>query len=215
MAYFKLTLLTPYSLKTSMSNRDFYNSIYFEDLITEFNPQLEQYQSKQHHPALEYDILTDFNGETLQDNIDQVLYDDTEDYSHPIEGYTLDNPKYDIKKRKFLTAFSYNEKITFSQNAQKTLTFSMNRYVIRENERLENPFVNLIQTGSQLLLTDQYGNEYFFTVTTIKYTIKETNIIYDYTCQDSFTYQTSRQNQEYFIDNDPTSADFIGPKTAD
>ena len=212
MAYFKLTLLTPYSIKTSTQNRDFYNSIYFEDLITEFNPQLEAYKTTQHHPV--FGDLTDVQDEFLIDDEDKSLFAADEEY-HPIDGYTIGNPNYNIKKRKSSTAFSYGEKITLSQNAQKTLSFSMNRFLIRENERLENPFVNLIQAGSQLLLTDQYNNEYFFTVTSIKYTIKETNIIYDYTCQDSFTYQTSRQNQNYFIDNDPTSADFIGPKTAD
>lgn len=189
MAYFKLVLLTPYSSVHQSANIDIYNSIYLEDLITEFNPQLDAYKTTQHHAE--------------------------GDVKHPIEGYSIGNPNYNITDRKFSTAFSYGEKVTFSQNGQKSMSFSMNRYIIRENERLENPFVNLLQTGSQLLLTDQYGNEYFFTVTSIKYTVKETNIIYDYTCQDSFTYQTSRQNQEYFIDNDPTSADYIGPKTAD
>ena len=214
MAYFKLTLLTPYSSVKKSSSKDTYNSIYFEDLITEFTPQLEQYKSKQNHASPGEVSLLEGDEKQPQDNIDNDLIALSK-INHPIDGYDFDNPDYNFANRKFSTSFSYSEKITLSQNAQKTLSFSMNRYIIRENERLENPFVNLIQTGSQLLLTDQYNNEMFFTVTNIKYTIKETNIVYDYSCQDSFSYQLSKQNQGYTIDNDPTSADFIGPKTAD
>lgn len=214
MAYFKLTLLTPYSSVKKSSSKDTYNSIYFEDLITEFTPQLEQYKSKQNHASPGEVSLLEGDEKQLQDSIDNDLIALSK-IDHPIDGYNFGNPDYNFANRKFSTSFSYSEKITLSQNAQKTLSFSMNRYIIRENERLENPFVNLIQTGSQLLLTDQYNNEMFFTVTNIKYTIKETNIVYDYSCQDSFSYQLSKQNQGYTIDNDPTSADFIGPKTAD
>ena len=159
MAYFKITLLTPYSASKTVESTDFYDSYFLEDVITDFSPQLNDKENT--------------------------------------------------------TTFTYNEQVSFSQNSQRTLTFSMNKHIIRQDEVLENPFVNLIQTGTQLLLTDQYHNEYFFTVNNIKYNIKETNIVYEVSCQDSFSYQTSRQNQNYSIYNDITSEDFIGAKTAD
>ena len=190
MAYFKLSLLTPYSESKKSISIDTYNAIYYEDLITEFESQLQSYDSNIQ----------------LKESENKDLIDS---YSRNLAA----SNSFAVKKK--TTSFSYNEKVTFSQNAQKTLSFDMNRYIIKENEYLENPFVNLIQDGSQILLTDQYNNEYFFTVTSIKYNFKETNIIYSYTCQDSFSYQTSRQNQSYSIDNDISDIDFIGAKTAD
>lgn len=204
MAYFRLSLLTPYTAvdKTEAEEEYKYTAIYFEDLITEFNSQLDAYNSIQNHTY--YKELQEEEDKTLQEEENKIL----------TTPETI-NPSYSLSSRKSSTSFSYAEKFTLSQNGQKTLSFSMNKYIVRENEYVENPFTNLIQDGSQLLLVDQYLNEYMFTVTNIKYTIKETNSIYEYTCQDSFTYQISRQNQEYFIDNDPNEADFIGPKTAD
>ena len=45
--------------------------------------------------------------------------------------------------------------------------------------------------------------------------IKEHNITYQYTCQDAFSYQYTRQQSGYTIENDSTSENFIGPKTID
>ena len=78
-----------------------------------------------------------------------------------------------------------------------------------------NPFVSKLKNGTQLLLIDQYDNEYFFTVSDIQYTIKQSNIVYAYTCQDSFTHQHIRQQNGYTINNDPQSSDFIGAKNVD
>ena len=136
MAYFKLSLLTPYNENKKSVSVDTYNAIYYEDLITEFEPQLQSYN---------HDIrLQENEGKNLIDNYGREL--------------SASN-SFNIQKK--TTSFSYNEKVTFSQNAQKTLSFDMNRYIVKENEYLENPFVNLIQNGSQILLTDQYNNEYF------------------------------------------------------
>lgn len=111
--------------------------------------------------------------------------------------------------------YSFNEKVSFHTNGQKQLTFSMSRNVWIDSEQTLNPFVSKINTGTQILLIDQYDNEYIFTVTDIKYTLNVSNIIYDYTCQDSFTYQHIRQNSGYTIDNNIESKDFIGAKKLD
>lgn len=112
-------------------------------------------------------------------------------------------------------SLTYNEKFTKHQNGQKELTFSMNKNIARQDEWFENPFCNLISIGTQLLLVDQYRNHYIFTVSNIKFNFKENNIIYDVSCQDSFSYQLTRQNNGYEIVNDSSSEDFIGAKTLD
>jgi hypothetical protein len=69
--------------------------------------------------------------------------------------------------------------------------------------------------GTQLCLIDNFDNQYLFTITSVKYDFKETNVIYEITCQDSFSQQLSTQNDGYEIVNDPTKTTFIGAKTID
>lgn len=148
------------------------------------------------------------------------------DYQNELDSYqeTISNRKQEEKQQgKVISvsgqhspfAYTYNESFSITQNAQKTLSFSMNKYISRANEWHENPFTNKVQVGSLLLLQDRFNNEYFFTVKEIKYDIKENNIIFNYTCQDSFSYQNSRQNMGYTLENDASSKDFIGALTLD
>lgn len=111
--------------------------------------------------------------------------------------------------------YTFNEKISLHQNGQKEFSFSMMKNVWLDSEMTTNPFVDKLKNGSQILLIDQYNNEYFFTVSNIKYTFKNSNIVYNYSCQDSFSYQHIRQHNGYFIDNNPEDSDFIGAKTVD
>jgi hypothetical protein len=53
------------------------------------------------------------------------------------------------------------------------------------------------------------------TVKNIALKFSAINISYQYTCQDSFSYQLSRQNDGYTLDNDPSSETFIGARTVD
>ena len=53
------------------------------------------------------------------------------------------------------------------------------------------------------------------TVKNIALKFSAINITYQYTCQDSFSYQLSRQNDGYTLDNDPSSDTFIGARTVD
>lgn len=115
------------------------------------------------------------------------------------------------------TSYSYtsNEKFSIKQNAQKSLTFTMYRKVLQGEYWEDNPYVDNVHIGSQLALTDKYGFEHLFTVTDIQFKISEINVEYNYTCQDTFNYQTIRQNDGYTITNDASTDDFIGAKTAD
>lgn len=186
MAYFKISLLT-----LQFENKQ---SFFLEDVISEFNTQLDVYNNKKTDGWLSTneDLL-------ITSNNNRILYTDNTS----------------LEKQKTSFCYSYGEQLSLSQNAQKTLSFSLDKFIIKENLREENPFARNIIIGSQILLIDQYNNNYFFTVTEISYDIKEINITYKVSCQDTFSYQASRQNNGYSIDNDETTSDFIGAKTID
>lgn len=112
-------------------------------------------------------------------------------------------------------SYTYDEKFKISLNSKKTLSFSMNKKVMMGQDYIENPFVNVLQVGSQLLLEDTYKNHHVFLITDIKYTFSSTNIVYTYSCEDAFSYTTSRQNSGYTLENDSESEDFIGARTLD
>ena len=117
--------------------------------------------------------------------------------------------------RGYVYCYSFNEKASFHTNGQKELSFSMLKNIWQDGEMILNPFVNQLKNGSQVLLIDQYDNEYFFTIKDIKYDLKQSNIIYNYSCQDSFTYQHIRQHSGYVIQNNASESDFIGAKSID
>lgn len=125
------------------------------------------------------------------------------------------NEAKSFTNKQFTYCYTFNEKFSSHINGQKELNFSMTQNIWLDSEQTLNPFVSQIKNGTQILLIDQYDNEYFFTVKDIKYTLKESNVVYDYSCQDSFTYQHIRQNNGYTIDNNPESDDFIGAKPID
>ena len=83
--------------------------------------------------------------------------------------------------------YTYNEKFQESTNSQKTLSFSMDRKIIRDDRIEDNPFVYNIAIGTQLLLEDKYGRQHLMTVKDIKFDFKELNLTYNFQCQDSFT----------------------------
>ena len=111
--------------------------------------------------------------------------------------------------------YTYNEKFSESTNSQKKLSFSMDRKIIRDDRIEDNPFVYNLAIGSQLLLEDKYGEHHLMTITDIQFNFKELNLTYNYQCQDSFTWQLSRQNNGYEITNDPSATDFIGAMSID
>ena len=121
----------------------------------------------------------------------------------------------DFENQKNTFTFTFDEKIAFHKNAQKELTFSMLRNIWIENEFVVNPFISALSIGTQILLEDKDENEHIFTIKNISYTPTSENMLYAYTCQDSFSYQGARQNSGYTIDNDSSSADFIGAENID
>ena len=112
-------------------------------------------------------------------------------------------------------SFSYDEKFTIHRHAQKELTFSMYQKVWQNDDWVLNPFVSSIHVGSTILLTTKDGREHFMTVKNIALKFSAINISYQYTCQDSFSYQLIRQNDGYMLNNDAEEADFIGAHDID
>ena len=139
--------------------------------------------------------------------------------STPIsEFYTqtdVNNKTADINNTQYSYCHTYDEQFSLHQNAQKELTFKMDRYILLDMEYIVNPFVSSINIGSQILLEDKYHRQFIFIVKNIDFEIFENNITYSVSCQDVFTYQLIRQNDGYTINNDPTSEDYIGAKDVD
>ena len=112
-------------------------------------------------------------------------------------------------------SYTYNETYKESENSKKSLTFTMTKRVFLNGDWVDNPFVAAAQPNSQILLVDRYGNETIFVITEISYSFSSINVTYSYTCEDFFSYSTTRQNDGYVIENDPESDEFIGSRTLD
>ena len=135
------------------------------------------------------------------------FYSQEEEYKKETEGF--------VSSRDRTFCYTFNEKFSKHKNAQKDFSFSMLKNIWLENEFSQNPFVSAIHVGTQILLTDKNKKQHIFTVKNISYKISTSNITYDYTCQDSFSYQGARQNSGYAINNDPSEDDYIGAKSVD
>lgn len=136
------------------------------------------------------------------------------------EFYSQDQEEENNKENlylnsKFSFCYTYNEKFSIHKHCQKELTFSMNEQILYNDMWITNPFAPQMMIGTKLCLEDKYGDQHLFTVKDISYDIKENNKIFNITCQDSFSYQMSRQNEGYEITNDSSSDNFIGAKTID
>ena len=111
--------------------------------------------------------------------------------------------------------YTYDEQLSLHQNSQKELTFKMDFRVYRDDRLEDNPYAQNLIIGSQLLLEDAYGQQHLFTVKNINIELSNVNTVCTYSCQDSFTFQLSKQNDGYEITNDIEDEDFIGAHTID
>lgn len=137
------------------------------------------------------------------------------DQQGPFDPTSQENLEKEQQFSKSNFSYTFDEQISIHKNAQKDLSFSMLQYQWNDDVYEKNPFVSKIKVGSQLLLIDTYGNEYFFSVKNISYDIKKDNIVYKYDCQDSFTFNLIRQQSGYTIENDLNSESFIGARSID
>lgn len=139
------------------------------------------------------------------------FYDQNYIYQH--NKRSAENKSFSTQKHSF--SYTYDEKLSLHQNAQKELTFSMSNKIHNQDTWEDNPFINYLHNGSLLLLEDNFDRQMIFIIKDIKYSFGENSIIYNITCQDAFTYQLSTQNDGYTITNDSSNDDFIGARTID
>lgn len=139
-------------------------------------------------------------------------------FKQPISEFYDQRTEYLSKQSsspKYSYCYTQNEVFNETTNSQKSLSFTMDRKIVRDDRIEDNPFVYNIHIGSQLLLEDKYNRHHLLTVSNIKYDFKELNLVYTYECQDSFTWQLSRQNDGYTITNEISSEDFLGARKLD
>jgi len=152
--------------------------------------------------------------DNLTNQTETYLFHVITDYQDQQSEFKINKDKTNVLKT-HTVAYTYNEKLATHKNGQQELTFSMDDKVCIDEEWIENPFARILRTGVQIELQDKFRNRKLFTVNKIQYNFNNTSIVYQVTCQDSFTYQLNRQNNGYTLINDETSADFIGALSAD
>lgn len=152
--------------------------------------------------------------DNLTNQTETYLFHVITDYQDQQSEFKINKDKTNVLKT-HTVAYTYNEKLATHKNGQQELTFSMDDKVCIDEEWIENPFARILRTGVQIELQDKFKNRKLFTVNKIQYNFNNTSIVYQVTCQDSFTYQLNRQNSGYTLINDETSADFIGALSAD
>ena len=183
MARFRLRLITPNNDNNfSMAMNKNAAESFLTSIITDYNSQRNEYISNK----------------TQAQELEKLINSTANDLSTP--GYSFSHSM----------SYTYDEKFSKHKNGQKELTFKMDDKVFINNEWVENPYARILQAGTQIELVDKYNNFVLFTIQKINFTFNNTNIVYNVTCQDSFTYQLSRQNSGYALTNDETSRDFIG-----
>jgi hypothetical protein len=91
---------------------------------------------------------------------------------------------------KFSSKFStYDENLQIKDNSQYSLSFSIAKYI--DNEL--NPIFYLITENRRLRL-QTYDRKIDFIITGITPNITKNNVVYSVTCQDTFSYDLSKQN---------------------
>ena len=91
---------------------------------------------------------------------------------------------------KFSSKFStYDENLQIKDNSQYSLSFSIAKYIDSEL----NPIFYLITENRRLRL-QTYDRKIDFIITSITPSITKNNVVYSVTCQDTFSYDLSKQN---------------------
>jgi hypothetical protein len=145
------------------------------------------------------------------------LHSDAIEVSNITKSLIDDKTNYSTAQLKQDTSFcyTYNESFSSRLNSQRTLSFSMDKNIIRIDRLEANPFINYLFIGTQLLFIDKYDNHHLMTVSKISYEFTSNNTVFKYECQDSFNYQLSRQNAGYEVINDVESKGFLGSQHLD
>jgi hypothetical protein len=125
---------------------------------------------------------------------------------------------YNSNDNQMFYAATYDEQVKFQTNNYFELTFKISYYINRptfnidnnkqsvsESNKIENPFVKSLQSGTVLRLVDKNKDVWDCIITSIKYNFHPDNIIIEYSASDIFAYQMSRRAMGYTITNDDTN----------
>lgn len=105
---------------------------------------------------------------------------------------------------------SYDEEIEEKEYSQFSLSFKVELFA----NGMRNPYISYLTHGRQLRLTLNEDNIIFFNIVGITPTFGVNGIEYSYSCQDSFSYQWSKQSIDInFSTNDSSIWDSVGPKS--
>lgn len=123
------------------------------------------------------------------------LYIETSNSSRLITNFSL-NSISNISN--FFSTF--NEKISFQEHDQITLTFSVMKYingVAGRTQAMHNELLKMLTIGATVRLVEDDIQEFVFIIKSIEPSLSSKNICYNFTCQDEVSYRWSRINLGY------------------
>ena len=118
------------------------------------------------------------------------LYIESNSSCRLITNFNLDS--YSDTSNFFST---FDEKISFQEHDQSTLTFSVMKYahtLEAGEQQIHNELLKLLTIGSQVRLIEDNMREFVFVVQSIEPALNKNNVCYNFTCQDEISYRWSR-----------------------
>lgn len=110
-----------------------------------------------------------------------------------------------IDGQQSLLTSTFNEKLSLGQNDQNSLTFSVAKYIVDPpiksgyrdvKSQLENPFLKYLVFGRIIYLTTP-KRQYEFVIKDIAPQLSTKNVVYNYTCQDLFSFKLQKYSVGY------------------
>ena len=117
---------------------------------------------------------------------------------------------YDFNNANVLVASTYDESIVFDTHSANKLTFKMSKFLLLNGQKVLNQFAFQIVHGSKIRLVDKNLRSFNFYITNISYELRSENIIISFDCQSAFSYELTKRNIGYSIENETGSIDFVG-----
>ena len=122
------------------------------------------------------------------------------DYNNPTSSQEFKNAYIPITfyDGKFSSEFStYDENLQIKDNSQYSLTFSVAKYI----DNTLNPIFYLLVENRRLRLQTEH-KKIDFIITGITPNITKNNVVYSVTCQDTFSYDLSKQNTSITVETE-------------
>lgn len=142
----------------------------------------------------------------MQLTMSDFIIDIVDKYTNYTNYITLTS----FKNNKSSIFSSYDESLEEKEYGQYSFSFKVELF----SNDTRNPYIQYLTHGRQLRLTLNDDNIILFNIVSIKPVFGAKGIEYTYECQDSFSYQLSKQSVDISFSTEDTSLwDTIGPKT--